>query len=103
ASTRLLELREAQRWPKLLAAGRADWCGQRPVLLRGAGQRAVLTVLVGAVAIAFSGILFRLSRVSPSSGAFYRCVWALPPLWVLARLEDRRFGKRNRRSIAVAW
>jgi len=72
-------------------------------MLRGAGQRPVLTVLVGAVAIAFSGILFRLSHVSPSTGAFYRCVWALPPLWVLARLEDRRFGKRNRRSIAFAW
>src|SRR5436190_21099625 len=72
-------------------------------MLRGMGQRPVLTVLVGAVAIAFSGILFRLSHVSPSTGAFYRCVWALPPLWMLARLEDRRFGKRDRRSIALAW
>src|SRR6059036_3327943 len=66
-------------------------------------RRPALTVLVGAVAIAFSGILFRLSHVSPSTGAFYRCVWALPPLWMLARLEDRRFGKRDRRSIALAW
>ena len=38
-------------------------------------------MLVGAVAIAFSGILFRLAHVSASTGAFYRCVWALPPLW----------------------
>ncbi len=60
-------------------------------------------MLVGAVAIAFSGILFRLSHVSPSTGAFYRCVWALPPLWVLARTEDRRFGKRDRRAITLAW
>ena len=72
-------------------------------MLRGVGQRPVLTVLVGAVAIAFSGILFRLSHVSASTGAFYRCVWALPPLWVLTHLEDRRFGKRDRRSIALAW
>src|SRR5205809_165386 len=72
-------------------------------MLRDVGQRPVLTVLVGAVAIAFSGILFRLSHVSASTGAFYRCVWALPPLWMLARLEDRRFGKRDRRSIALAW
>src|SRR5438067_11798907 len=72
-------------------------------MLRGVGQRPVLAVLVGAVAIAFSGILFRLSHVSASTGAFYRCVWALPPLWMLARLEDRRFGKRDRRSIALAW
>src|SRR5437763_204200 len=72
-------------------------------MLRGVGQRPVLTVLVGAVAIAFSGILFRLSHVSASTGAFYRCVWALPPLWMLARLEDRRFGKRDRRSVGLAW
>src|SRR5438132_1347161 len=72
-------------------------------MLRGAGQRPVLTVLVGAVAIAFSGILFRLSHVSPTTGAFYRCVWALPPLWFLARLEDRRYGKRPRRAVLLAW
>ena len=60
-------------------------------------------MLVGAVAIAFSGILFRLTHVSPSTGAFYRCVWALPPLWLLSRLEDRRYGKRDRRSVRLAW
>ena len=71
-------------------------------MLRGVGQRPVLAVLVGAVAIAFSGIVFRLSHASASTAAFYRCVWALPPLWMLARLEDRRFGKRDRRSIVLA-
>jgi drug/metabolite transporter (DMT)-like permease len=71
-------------------------------VVRGLGDRPVLTVLVGAVAIAFSGILFRLSHVSPSTGAFYRCVWALPPLWLLARLEDRRFGRRPRRARLIA-
>jgi len=72
-------------------------------VLRGVGERPVLAVLVGAVAIAFSGILFRLAHVSASTGAFYRCVWALPPLWILARIEDRRFGKRPRRAIKLAW
>ena len=72
-------------------------------MLRGVGQRPVLAVLVGAVAIAFSGILFRLSHVSASTGAFYRCVWALPPLWVLARLETRRYGRQQPRAIALAW
>src|SRR5215210_3408317 len=72
-------------------------------MLRRVGQRPVLTVLVAAVAIAFSGILFRLSHVSPSTGAFYRCVWALPPLWLLARLEDRRYGPRPRRALWLAW
>jgi drug/metabolite transporter (DMT)-like permease len=60
-------------------------------------------VLVGAVAIAFSGILFRLSHVSASTGAFYRCVFALPPLWLLARSESRRYGRASRRAIALAW
>jgi drug/metabolite transporter (DMT)-like permease len=72
-------------------------------VLRGVGERPVLAVLVGAVAIAFSGILFRLAHVSASTGAFYRCVWALPPLWILARIEDRRYGKRPRRAIKLAW
>jgi drug/metabolite transporter (DMT)-like permease len=71
-------------------------------VVRGLGDRPVLTVLVGAVAIAFSGILFRLSHVSPSTGAFYRCVWALPPLWLLARAENRRFGPRARRARLLA-
>jgi len=72
-------------------------------MLRGVGQRPVLAVLVGAVAIAFSGILFLLSHVSASTGAFYRCVWALPPLWILARLETRRYGRQQPRAIALAW
>jgi drug/metabolite transporter (DMT)-like permease len=63
----------------------------------------VLAVLVGAVAIAFSGILFRLSHVSASTGAFYRCVFALPPLWLLARRETRRFGRPGNRAVALAW
>jgi drug/metabolite transporter (DMT)-like permease len=66
-------------------------------------RRPVVTVLVGAVAIAFSGILFRLANVSPSTGAFYRCVWALPPLWLISRWELRRWGPRPLRSRALAW
>ena len=66
-------------------------------------RRPALTVLVGAVAIAFSGILFRLSHVSPSTGAFYRCVWALPALWLIVRWEERRWGKRPIRARYFAW
>jgi drug/metabolite transporter (DMT)-like permease len=72
-------------------------------MLRGVGQRPVLAVLVGAVAISFSGILFRLAEVSASTGAFFRCVFALPPLWFLARLEDRRYGPRRGRAMWMAW
>ena len=71
-------------------------------MFRAVGQRPVLAVLVAAVGISFSGILFRLSDVSSSTGAFYRCVWALPPLLVLARIEDRRYGKRERRAVLLA-
>lgn len=60
-------------------------------------------VLVGAVAIAFSGVLFRLSHVSPSTGAFYRCIWALPPLFLLKRREDRRLGPPPRQARLLAW
>jgi drug/metabolite transporter (DMT)-like permease len=70
---------------------------------RGVGQRPVLAVLVGAVAIAFSGILFRLSHVSASTGAFYRCFLALPPLWLLARRETRRYGPPTRRATKLGW
>jgi drug/metabolite transporter (DMT)-like permease len=55
------------------------------------------------MAIAFSGILYRLAEVSPETGAFFRCLWALPPLYLLARWEDRRFGPRPRRSRLLAY
>jgi drug/metabolite transporter (DMT)-like permease len=70
---------------------------------RGVGQRPVFAVLIGAVVLAFSAILFRLSHVAASTGAFYRCVFALPPLWILARLETRRYGPQKPRAIALAW
>src|SRR5881409_1856954 len=71
--------------------------------LSALARRPGLTVLVGAVAIAFSGILFRLSHVSPSTGAFYRCLWALPALWLIARWEQRRWGPRPVRARYYAW
>src|SRR6266542_4026079 len=71
--------------------------------LSALAHKPALTVLVGAVAIAFSGILFRLSHVSPSTGAFFRCLWALPALWPVARWERRRWGRRPLRARAFAW
>src|ERR687886_421645 len=62
----------------------------------------VVAALVGAFCIAFSGILFRVAHVSPSTGAFFRCLWALPPLWWLARREDSRYGPRSRRTRLLA-
>lgn len=51
--------------------------------------------MLGALSIAFSGILFRLAEVSPSTAAFYRCAFALPALALLAIRERRRYGPRT--------
>lgn len=71
--------------------------------LSALGRRPELTVFVGALALAFSGILFRLSHTSPSTGAFFRCLFALPALWPVARFEERRWGGRTRRQRVYAW
>ena len=67
------------------------------------GRRPELTVFVGALTLAFSGILFRLSHTAPSTGAFFRCLFALPPLFAVARWEERRWGRRTRRQRVHAW
>jgi len=61
-----------------------------------ANERLVrVSALLGALAIAFSSILVRLSHASPSTAAIFRCAFALPILGLLAWLEDRRFGRRS--------
>src|SRR5919108_2211777 len=70
---------------------------------RLAGGRPTLPALTGAVAIAFSAILYRYADVSPSPGAFFRCAYAVPPLLLLAWWEDRRLGPRPLRVRAWAW
>jgi drug/metabolite transporter (DMT)-like permease len=59
--------------------------------------------VLGALVIAFSGILVRLAEVAPSTAAFYRCAYALPALALLAWLEDRRFGRRPLRERVPLW
>jgi drug/metabolite transporter (DMT)-like permease len=58
--------------------------------------------ILGAVAIAFSSILVRLSHASPSTAAIFRCAYALPVLGLIAWLEDRRLGPRQWRERRVA-
>jgi len=57
---------------------------------------------MGAVAIAFSSILVRLSHASPSTAAIFRCAYALPLLGLFAWVEDRRFGSRPWRERRIA-
>jgi drug/metabolite transporter (DMT)-like permease len=66
-------------------------------------NRPIVAALTGAVAISFSGILFRVAHVSPSTGAVFRCLYALPPLWLLSRWEDRHYGPRPLKQRALAW
>jgi len=61
-------------------------------------ERPVLAGALGALVIAFSAILVRLSEVSPVTAAFFRCAYALPVLGLLAWIERRRYGPRPRRE-----
>ena len=64
--------------------------------------RPALAAVAGAVTIAFSAILVRLSHASPSTAAVFRCAYAVPVLGVLAALEWRRFGPRTRRDLMLS-
>ena len=64
-----------------------------------ANERAVrVSALLGALAIAFSSILVRLSHASPSTAAIFRCAFALPVLGLpgLARGSPVRPACRGR-------
>jgi drug/metabolite transporter (DMT)-like permease len=67
------------------------------------GRHPQAAVFFGALALAFSGILFRLSHTSPETGAFFRCLFALPPLFALMWWEERRWGSRDVRQRRWAW
>ncbi|HEX9864562.1 MAG TPA: DMT family transporter [Acidimicrobiia bacterium] len=61
----------------------------------------LLAAVAGALAISFSAILYALAEVSPTTGAFYRTLYALPVLvviWWARRAQDRR--SRAKRLVA---
>src|SRR3954449_1213790 len=58
--------------------------------------------VAGALTIAFSSILVRLSQTSPSTSAIFRCLYALPVLALLAWRENRRLGPRPARDRRLA-
>jgi drug/metabolite transporter (DMT)-like permease len=57
---------------------------------------------MGATCIAFSGVFYLFAAVSPSTGTFYRAVFGLPILVVVALAERRRFGPLPRDTIRLA-
>src|SRR6187402_1031860 len=66
-------------------------------------SRATLLALGGAVAIAFTGVLVRLANVAPASAAFWRCVYALPFLAVLALLDAGTGEGSTAGAISSPW
>jgi drug/metabolite transporter (DMT)-like permease len=76
-----------------------------PTPLQHLVERPRAMAVLGALAIAFSSILVREASVSPSTAAVFRCAYAVPILFLLARSEDRRYGPRpigDRRLAAIA-
>ena len=61
-----------------------------------------LAALLGAFCIAFSGIFYKYSDVSPSTVTVFRCLYGLPILILVGMLERRRYGPMERRTIYLA-
>jgi len=61
-------------------------------------EKPVFAAVLGATIIAGSGTLTKLANETPATVAVWRCIWALPILFILSRREDRQFGKRSRRE-----
>ncbi len=66
-------------------------------------HRPVLTAVLGALCIAFSAVLVRLSGTSPATAAIFRCAYAIPALGLLAWLERRSYGPRPFAQVRLAW
>jgi drug/metabolite transporter (DMT)-like permease len=58
-----------------------------------------LAAVLGALAIAFSGIFYLWADVSPSTGVFFRCLYGLPILLLVAAGERRALGPMSRRAV----
>ena len=71
-------------------------------LLGAFADRPVMTGVLGAMSIAFSGILVRLANVEPATAAIFRCAYALPALALIAYLERRAYGPRPAAQVRLA-
>jgi len=61
-----------------------------------------MAAALGAMSIAFSGILVRLANVEPATAAIFRCAYALPALGLIAYLERRAYGPRPAAQVRLA-
>ncbi len=58
--------------------------------------------LAGAFCITFSGIFYRWSEVSPSTGVVFRCLYGLPLLALAAWVERRELGPMSPRAVRLS-
>lgn len=65
--------------------------------------RPVFAAVLGALAIAFSGLLVKWADVEPATAAAFRCLYALPFLLLLAIAERRTYGPRPSSQVLLAW
>jgi drug/metabolite transporter (DMT)-like permease len=66
-------------------------------------RRPILAAVLGALTIASSAILVRLADTTPATAAIFRCLYALPPLVLLAWYERHRYGPRAAGQARLAW
>ena len=66
-------------------------------------ERPLMTAALGALCIASSGVLVRLSDASPVTVAVFRCLYALPVLGLVTRFEQKRGGSLPARARTLAW
>jgi drug/metabolite transporter (DMT)-like permease len=71
-------------------------------LLDAVAARPRLAAVLGALAIASSGIFYRWSGVSPSTGVLFRCLYGLPILLLVAAGESRRLGPMPRWTVGLS-
>jgi drug/metabolite transporter (DMT)-like permease len=72
------------------------------IALGAAAAHPRLAAILGALAISFSGIFYLWSGVSPSTGVFFRCLYGLPILLVVAAGEWRSIGPMSRRAMGLS-
>lgn len=67
--------------------------------LDAVASRPRTAAVLGALAIAFSGIFYRWSEVSPATGVLFRCLYGLPILLLAAWWEWRTLGPMTPRAV----
>lgn len=71
-------------------------------LLAAVTTRPRTAAVLGALAIAFSGIFYRWADVSPATGVFFRCLYGMPILLLVAVAEWRTLGPMSRRTMGLS-